>query len=286
MSCCCSGCQNLKTPKCRCGFCATFQGSMFSTMKNINCKCLQVFFDNENWSCHRMTKDDQEKTKKLCLQEDRSFYVHAPLWVNLGNPLDDKHIGYQALVSETRSIQDLPASVVSHIGFGDDLNIVSEHLDCLKNQNCLKKRNFERSTFPLLLECSSGKKRHLGHTWEDLRHLYEKIDTDCFGFCLDTQHAFSSGMCSFENEEKVIECFEHACSLSKNCISLIHLNDSKVEYQNGNDKHAPLEEGYIWYKNSESLKVFVELASEFNIDIISETTKPIQDMKLIESYFD
>ncbi|HEX7063887.1 MAG TPA: deoxyribonuclease IV, partial [Bacillales bacterium] len=96
----------------------------------------------------------------------------------------------------------------------------------------------------LLVENTAGKGGELGTTFEELvkvRQLVEKPEK--IGFCLDTCHAFASGLWNGENWEEVeaegekLNYFKH--------LKAVHLNNSMYETNSHRDRHANIHNGYI-----------------------------------------
>ncbi len=78
-----------------------------------------------------------------------------------------------------------------------------------------------------------------------MRKIFESVDyKSTIGLCVDTQHAYASKMCLFEQHEDVSKLIESAHSVI-DTQPLYHLNDSLVEYGCNKDRHANLGEGYM-----------------------------------------
>jgi endonuclease IV len=138
--------------------------------------------------------------------------------------------------------------------------------------------------FKLLLENAAGQGTELGRNWEEIRHLYEALDHTKIGICVDTQHAFASSMCSFQTHEDVVNLFDEASYITKQGISMIHLNDSTKQFKSNVDRHAPVSKGHMWYKEQESFNTLLDFAYGNCIDLISETSDPNNDINIINNY--
>lgn len=284
--CCCERIVNVITPDCRCGCHIPWQGSLYETLVTFPCKSVQMFWGSPiSYKITDITTKDKESSLKLCLDYDRTFYVHAPYICNLANPVNENHRAISALEKLLRQVIGLPGAIVAHIGFGKDIIPVAETINQLEILGVLKHSPFPRVPFHFLLECASGKNNQLGHTWEDLRKLYEVLDKSKVGLCIDTQHAFSAGISNFENHESIVQVWENTEYINSHGISMLHLNDSCVPFGNGNDRHAPLGKGYIWGKEQDGLRALTSLARDMGLDMISETNDVLSDMKLVESFY-
>lgn len=89
----------------------------------------------------------------------------------------------------------------------------------------------------ILLENSAGKPGSIGTTLEELiqvRNLCEQPEK--IGFCLDTCHAFASGLWNGENWENVLENGIELGYFDQ--LKAIHFNNSKYDTGLGKDRHA------------------------------------------------
>jgi len=115
------------------------------------------------------------------------------------------------------------------------------------------------------LEVSSGKKNVVGAKLEEVSQIIEVLETKhniTCDVCLDTAHLFASGyeIHTKEGSDKFLEKLKYLNLLSK--ITCIHVNDSKVELANGNDRHENIGEGFIGvegFKNFFSHQGFKEI---------------------------
>jgi deoxyribonuclease-4 len=119
---------------------------------------------------------------------------------------------------------------------------------------------------------------------EEIRKLYEAVDYSRVGLCIDTQHAFASGLCDFQSHESVVKLYDESYAVIRKGISLIHLNDSKKPFGSCVDRHEILKQGYIWNQSDVGLKALLRMAKDVGTDIISETSDPMADVAMIENY--
>jgi deoxyribonuclease-4 len=275
---------NIKIPECRCGDSIRFEGSIYKTLlKNNNCKCKQFFLgDPINYKCYNITEDDKIKTQEFCKKTDTTFYIHCPFVANLAK--DNSHKSIEVLSNELNVVKDLPAACVLHIGKVGTIKNVADNLNYLTNIGKLPISTDTKVPFKLLLENAAGQGTELGRNWEEIRHLYEALDHTKVGICIDTQHAFASNMCSFQTHQDVVNLFDEASYITKQGISMIHLNDSFKPINSNVDRHAPVSKGHIWYKEKESFETLLDFAYGNCIDLISETSDPNNDIDIINNY--
>lgn len=275
---------NIKIPECRCGGSIKFEGSIYKTLiNNKGCKCNQFFLgDPINYKCYKITEDDKNKTQKYCKDTDTTFYIHCPFIANLAKENSENSI--DVISNELNVVSDLPAACVLHIGKVGTLKNVADNINYLNNIKKLPISTDTKVPYKLLLENASGQGTELGRNWEEIRKLYEAIDYTKIGLCIDTQHAFASGMCSFESHEDVVNLFDEASYICKQGISMIHLNDSLKTFKSNVDRHAPISKGHIWYSKKEGLETLLDYTYGNCIDLISETQEPINDIDIVQSY--
>lgn len=269
---------------CRYGSHIQLQSTLFQTICHDNCKCCQIYLGNKlSYQCRDLSFEDKQMTYDYCMLHNKSFYVHCPLITNLAKSDDNDPINIKTMniiAKELLQIQYLPAACVLHIGHGDSLNNITNRLNYLDNANYLKLSN-TRVNKPLLLEVAAGQKNELGKTLEEVRHIFEGLDKNKIGICLDTQHLYASSMCNFNNHESVVKLFDDIESITS--IGLVHLNDSKKEFGSKVDRHASLGNGYIWSRDMESLHSIINICTEKQIDIVTETDDSYNDELLIKS---
>lgn len=289
MSCCCR--LNIVTSGHRCGGSVPFRKSLYDTISSCHgCKCVQLYLGNPvGYDCHTIGAKDRNATLDYCLQNDVSFYIHCPVNANLAKKSCKS--AYNVVSKELQIISHLPAACVLHIGkAGTDkydvgnIESLGQNLNQLITDGSLVSSPYSKVPFHLLLEIAAGQKNELGHSLEEVRHLYEALDKTKIGMCIDTQHAFASGLCSFQSHEEIVKLFEDVQSIAPKGISMIHLNDSTKEFGSHVDRHAPLRQGHIWYHSDEGLAALIKLSKAHGIDLISETSDVQGDIELVKKY--
>ena len=281
MACCCL---RVRTPECRCGGHVAYSGSLYETIvSNADCPCLQIFLGGPtSYYCANVTKADKHQTLQYCVKHNKTFYVHAPLIANLAK--DEATKSLQIVEKELKIVDELPAAVVLHIGKVGTIANVCDNINQLMTTGSLTRSSFDKVPFHLLLEVAAGQGTEIGRNWEEIRHIYEGLDKTMVGICVDTQHAFASGMNKFETHENVVELFTTAQSIVPKGISMIHLNDSTKPFGSRVDRHAVLKQGHIWYHEDDGLRSLVELCTDLSIDMISETPDPEADALIVKTY--
>lgn len=102
-------------------------------------------------------------------------------------------------------------------------------------------------TTQLIMENSAGGGGKLGDTAKELGIIKKLVASDRVKVCIDTAHAFESGMMgpqvTPENVKKVFDEWDHEVGL-ENIIAL-HANDSKTAYNSHSDRHENIGHGEI-----------------------------------------
>lgn len=244
------------------------------------CKCVQTYLgDPQTLNVQSITAADKEATRAMCCAHNTTMYVHCSLIANLAKPN-----AYGAVKHVTQSldtITGLPAACVLHVGKVGTIENVAQRINDIQRNGHLERSPYSRVPYHLLLEIAAGQGTELGRSWHEIRHLYEALDYTRVGWCIDTQHAFASGMCDFQTHESVVQLFDAAQSFAHKGISMVHLNDSAKPFGSQVDRHAPLTRGHIWSRSTEGLASLINLCKESEIDMVSETSDPLSDLRIM-----
>jgi deoxyribonuclease IV len=98
----------------------------------------------------------------------------------------------------------------------------------------------------VLLETTAGTGRSLGHSFEQLAAIIERIGNDArahVGVCLDTCHVWAAGYDLVDGYDGVITHFDDVLGLDR--LRLFHLNDSVGGRGSRRDRHAGIGEGTL-----------------------------------------
>ena len=97
-----------------------------------------------------------------------------------------------------------------------------------------------------VLENVAGQGSNMGHTFEQLAHIIDKVeDKERVGVCIDTCHAYSAGydLKSEEGYKKTWEDFDRIIGF--NYLRGMHLNDDKREHGSRIDRHSEIGQGTL-----------------------------------------
>ena len=84
--CCCSHTMTLDIKKSekRYGFHVPLGASLYDTVSQVDCKCVQMFMGRPTgYECRSISDDDKRKTLEYCTCNDKTFYIHCPYTANL-----------------------------------------------------------------------------------------------------------------------------------------------------------------------------------------------------------
>ena len=234
---------------------------------------------------HRVGCNVPLQDNNYCDKYGKSFYVHCPLITNLAR--DSSHNilirTSKAIQNDLYQIRDMPGSCIAHIGaVGTITNVVNN-----VNDMHITRGTHPRAEKQFLLENAAGAGTKLGKSWEELRKIFEGIDYNTIGLCIDTQHIFGAGINNLNSHEDIVKLFDCVESVYGRNPDVIHLNDSKVPHGSRVDRHWSLGCGYIWNQSDVGLKSLLDYCYDQDIDVILETpTSGIDLHKIRSKYMD
>jgi len=218
--------------------------------QNIGAGCIQIFSSApQMWARKKYTDEELLEFKQLVNENNLNpVFVHAPY---LPNICTDKPENLEksiiALSSELQFVHAIGAEGLivhlgSHLGQGFK-NVKDQIIDSIAE--IYKKAGFETK---FLLENSSGKSNVVGAKFTEIGEIITELRSKYnynVGICLDTAHMFASGydIKTKNGVEETLKELRDTGVLEKTVC--LHINDSKVELGNGNDRHENIGEGFI-----------------------------------------
>jgi len=252
--------------------------------------CVQFYLGGrQNYQVRKLDPVDIEKSKEYCDNYNKSFYIHCPLIANLSkdpSTKDEKDSSilknsWKAVHSEVTQMNGLPAGCVLHVGSKGTINNLVRNLN---DFDVPRNRHINQNKL-LLLENSAAQGSSLGRDFEEMRKIYEGLDKNTIGMCLDTQHIFASGVNCLNTHEDVVKLFDDIESVTGGKPDVIHLNDSKKPFGGKVDRHEILCGGYIWHEEDEGLKSLLNICYDQDVDCILETPDNTRDLNLIRTKY-
>jgi deoxyribonuclease-4 len=219
------------------------------TASEYGCTALQIFTKNAtSWKERALSTEEVERFNRAREQTGiKSICSHTSYLINLASPEDSKYDkSVKALEQELvrSSLLSIPFVIMhpgSHMGAGEDrgLQRIARGINTI----------FEHSsniTCRLLLETTAGQGSSLGHTFEQLTHIADLVESkEKIGFCLDTCHIFAAGydLRKKKDYEATMQRFDRIIGLDR--LYVVHLNDAKKGLESRVDRHEHIGEGKI-----------------------------------------
>ena len=259
---------------------------MIEKTKKIGANVFQMFLGNKSLTTLRqkyyLSNEDITVVKSLLKKYKIKLIIHSLLSLNYCNdPKSPRNQwGIENLVYDMNLCEKLGGiGCIIHMGTRKTKKININVDQCIKNYIKSLITVFKKTTskkIPIILETPVNRENIVGGTIEEFAKLYNlipKLYKYRIKICVDTQHIFSSGynINTLEGAKKYFEKFNTYINIKN--IKVIHLNDSKVEFNSKINRHAPIGNGYIFSDKSseESLKFIISLAIKNKITLILET---------------
>lgn len=243
------------------GFHVSIAGSISNAVPNalkIGCTAFQIFSRNpRGWNAKVLDSEEIEKFKKKLSESniDKSAVAtHMPYLPNLSAPPGESYEKSKRILLEEiircseLNIPNLVIHLGSHLGEGKENGKKQLTNSCNFAIDSYKSSHKKKFPVIILLENSSGQKNSIGNNFEEIREILDVLNSRNFGVCLDTCHAFTSGYdLRDENQvENTLNNFEEIIGFSE--LKIIHLNDSKGEFNSNKDRHEHIGLGCIGKK--------------------------------------
>lgn len=223
---------------------------------DIGCNTFQIFTRNpRSWKMKELNTDEVGKFKeKVTMHKIYPSFVHMPYLPNLASPKKDLYSrSIESLQIELArcNVLNVPYLIThlgSHLGSGERSGI-GRVVDAI-NESLTEINN----DVIILLENTSGYKNDVGGRLEDIGYVIGEVsDKKRIGFCLDTCHAFTAGydIRTVHGVSYILEEIEEMIGLDK--LRVIHLNDSKEDFNSKKDKHDHIGLGKIGLSGFEAI---------------------------------
>jgi len=182
-------------------------------------------------------QEDSKNCNEFCQNHQLQSIAHTPYSTSLTPSEDKQDLTIASLLNDLQ-IANACGSIGVVVHYGSQISLTdplaSYHLMLAMLNGVLSQWD---GNCLILLENNAGTKGALGTTFEELvqiRNLCEYPDK--IGFCLDTCHAFASGLWTGENSGELLEKGESLGYFAE--LKAIHLNNSKYPTGSKKDRHA------------------------------------------------
>jgi deoxyribonuclease-4 len=261
-------------------------------------KTVQFFLGNPKaFKRQRLNDKEIEMCCKLCAEHSISTFSHYPYTSSLvGSVASLAWNGDEIQDKKTENILQELEYEINTLGrcCGNRCGTVV-HPGSFKNRDdglitigkSINKINFENHS-KLLLENSAAQGTTLPKNLNEFVKIFDVIDSskkNNVGICLDTAHIWGSAMYDLTKRDEIDKLFHDFDSLiGLDKFSLLHLNDSMVEFGSRKDRHESLGDGFIWSNDISSLKYLLMRCSENKIPVILETPNIIRDLEVVRNF--
>jgi deoxyribonuclease-4 len=216
--------------------------------KRLSCATMQIFSRSPRGGSAPAWADTLLQTfhRQRRAQRIEPLAVHCPYIINLAS--SDPTVfrnSVRLYREEYRRCEQLRAAylvthVGSHRGAGEAAGIkrVAEALN--------ETLNGREAAVTILLENTAGSGQGLGDRFEHLAAMRAQVaQRERIGICLDTAHLFAAGfpIHMAEGLEETLAQFDRVVGLEH--LKLIHLNDSKSDFNSHVDRHWHIGKGRI-----------------------------------------
>lgn len=213
----------------------------------IGATTIQFFTSNQKqWSGRKITDDEIEEWKKTLKDTHiKKIMSHDSYLINLGSPnLEGLYKSRNAFKEE---LERCLRFGVTYLNFHPGARLDSSEEECLNRiveslEECEKL--CEQGHTRLLLETTAGQGSSVGHSFEHLAYIIDKVHNKIpIGVCIDTCHIFSAGydIRTKQGWEETLKEFEDIIGLKH--LYAMHVNDSLNPLGSRKDRHAPLGKG-------------------------------------------
>jgi deoxyribonuclease-4 len=209
---------------------------------------------------------DAEACARFCREKGLLSIGHAPYPLNLAVEGHMQSVMIDALLNGLE-ITNACGSIGLVVHFGKYTG--KETLQGYKNIIELSNKALKQwqGQALLLLENQAGEGMQMGTTLEELTQIRALSDyPDKIGFCLDTCHAFASGLWNGDNWEMVQRNGEKLGFFDQ--LKAVHLNDSVYPAGSHRDRHANIGHGFI---GNAQMKEFLTSPYVREIPVVLET---------------
>ncbi len=175
-----------------------------------------------------------EALKAAAERQGIDLYVHSPYRINVASTNNRIRIPSRQLLQKyVTAAADIGAKGLivhgGHVGGDVDAAVGFDNW----------RKTFERLELhcPVLIENTAGGDNAMARRLDAIARLWDAIDGQDVGFCLDTCHAWAGG-------EELASVVDRVKAITGR-IDLVHCNDSKDDFDSARDRHDNLGAGHI-----------------------------------------
>ena len=248
----------------------------------IGCSAFQIFTRSpRQWKTKELTLSETEMFKEKLGNssiDPESVVVHMPYLPNLSAPTSEMYEKSILVLTDeiTRcNMLGIPYLVIhlgSHLGQGTKNGINQLVNGCTKSLQSYSDLGLPSNRVKILLENSAGQKNSIGSQIEEIQSIFNILGKTDYGLCIDTCHLFAAGYDL--STESSISALIHEIdnNIHIENIKMIHLNNSKGDFQYDLDRHY-----HIHFRGLESGLRYLVICKLNKVPFIMET--PIDSVR-------
>jgi deoxyribonuclease-4 len=245
--------------------------------RELGCNTVQLFSHNpRSWLVHEIPVGSVAKFRELKEVYDISpIFIHTSYLINLAavsGEIREKSV--LLLIREMDIADSLDADyVVLHTGSSSQDGAEAGRRRAVEALRAVSRVKSWRTK--LLLENTAGERGDISSRIGDLADIADGTDSQLIGgICLDTCHAFQAGYEISKEEGVATIAAEIERLFGPDTVKLVHLNDSKRDFNSRVDRHEHIGAGGI---GEEGLRRFISHPAFSKIPLILETPKKSED---------
>ena len=233
--------------------------------QDIGATTIQIFTSNQKqWNGRTFSENDLSLWKETLLSSGiTNIMSHDSYLINLGSNKEELLLKSRKAFRE--EIERCIQLGLTYMNFHPGAATGDTEENCLDRiaESLLEMAPlFENTSLRLLLEATAGQGSTMGHKFEHLGYIIEKVKGSIpIGVCIDTCHIFAAGYDIRDEKgwENVIKEFDRAIGWEH--LYAFHVNDSKHGLGSRKDRHENLGKGEIGIKCFEVMMSHPKLQS-------------------------
>ncbi len=231
--------------------------------RDIGATTIQLFTSNQKqWNGRKLGTEEIALWEKALAETGITDVMsHDSYLINLGAA------NLEILAKSRKAFRDeierCHALKIPYLNFHPGAYTTSSEEECLETivQSLLGVEDLvQKGTTKLLLETTAGQGTSVGHRFEHLGIIIERVkDKIPIGVCIDTCHLFVAGydIRTEEGWRKTLQEFEAKIGLKH--LSAFHVNDSAKDFGSRVDRHADIGQGKIGFEAFRFLMQYTDL---------------------------
>lgn len=218
--------------------------------KEIGATTIQLFTTNQRqWASRKLSQADIDLWNQTLEEHPMSHIMsHASYLINLGS--NNEALLQKSCQAFSEEIERCLALDLAFLNFHPGASTGDSEEACLERivQSLRSMESFftNWSDFRMLIETTAGQGSNLGHTFEQLAYIVQRVRQWIpIGICIDTCHIFAAGydIRTYKGWSDTLKQFDAIIGLEH--LHAIHVNDSIGGLGSRKDRHANLGAGAL-----------------------------------------